>query len=153
MKKEQKSLVKTYFSYMKENYKKSFLSGLALLVIWLIWIVDFYYFNKISDLMSILFVILGLALFIFTINFYSLSVHFKMNIKELMKNTFFVTIGNPLLCFFILTSNLFLFYLSIWELLFLFPLFTGSLSAYFSFFAFHRFASKIEKKAMVIKSN
>ncbi|WP_172369997.1 YesL family protein [Sporosarcina jiandibaonis] len=152
MKNEQKSLVKTYFLYMKENYKQSFMSGLAILFIWLLWIVDFYYFNKISDLLSILFLIIGLALFAFTINFFSLSVHYQMTSRELIKNTFFVTIGNPLLCFFILTSNLFLFYLSVWEFLFLLPLFTGSLSAYLSFSAFHRFTLKIEKQAMTHKS-
>lgn len=151
MKREQQSLIKSYFLYMKESYKQSILSGLALLFIWLIWIVDFYYFNKVNDLLSMMFLVAGLLLFVYTINFFSLSVHYKMTSKEVMKNTFFVTIGNPLLCVFILIIHLVLIYLSFWQLLFLFPLFTGTLSAYLSFSAFHKFALTIEKKAIVKK--
>ena len=149
MKREQQSLIKSYFLYMKESYKLSFLSGLALLFIWLIWIVDFYYFNKVNDLLTMMFLVIGLLLFVYTINFFSISVHYKMTSKELMKNTFFVTVGNPLLCVFILIIHLVLIYLSFYQLLFLLPLFTGTLSAYLSFSAFHQFALKIEKKAIV----
>ena len=125
MKKEQQSLTKVYFSYLKANYKKSFLSGLALMFIWLIWAVDFYFFNSQNDLLSMVFLIFGFLLFIYTINFISLSVHYEMSSRTLMKNTFFLTFGSPLVCLFILISNYLLFYLSATEFLFLFPLFTG----------------------------
>lgn len=152
MNREQQSLIKSYFTFMKDSYRNNFWSGLVLLGIWLIWFVDFYYFNKVNDFLSMMFLIIGLVLFVFTINFFSISVHYKMTSKELMKNAFFVTIGNPLLGFFILIINFILIYLSVWKLLFMFPLFTGALSAYLSFFAFHRFTLKMKKKAMTNKS-
>ena len=148
MQNEQQSLWKIYLKHVKTNYMKSLLSGLALMFIWLIWFVDFYYFNKISNLLSMLFLIIGLLLFVYTINFFSLSVHYQMNTRALLKNAFFVTIGSPLLSFFILISNLSLFYFSASEFFILFPLFTGSVSAYLSFYAFYRFTLKMGKKQL-----
>ncbi len=152
-KKEQQSLTKVYFSHMKANYKKSFLSGLALLSIWLIWSVDFYFFSKESDLLSMVFLIIGLFLFVYTINFFSLHVHYQMNSRAIMKNTFFLTIGSPLLTALILISNFLIFYLSATEFLFLFPFFTGTISAFLSFSAFYRFTLKMEKKVMTNHSS
>lgn len=152
MKKDQSSLTKAFFTHMKSCYKKSFLSGLVLMSIWLIWIVDFYYFSK-NDLFRTILLIVGVLLFVYTINFFSLCVHYQMDIRTLIINTFFVTVGNPVLFFFVFTSNLVLFYLSATKILFLLPLFTGSLSAFLCFAVFYRFTLKIEKKALAIKSN
>ncbi|WP_391209639.1 YesL family protein [Psychrobacillus sp. L4] len=151
MKKDQSSLTKAFFTYMKSDYKKSFLSGLILMSIWLVWIADFYYFSK-NDLLRMIFLIVGVILFVYSINFFSLSVHYQMRIKKLIIHTFFVTVGNPVLFFFVLTSNFVLFYLSATEILFLFPLFTGSLSAYLCFAIFYRLTLKMEKKALANNS-
>lgn len=146
------SLMRAYFSLMISNYKKSVLAGLMLTFIWLIWITDFYFFANENDLLLVVFSIVGVVLFVFTINFFSLNVHFQMNIRELSKNTFFVTIGSPLLFFVILLSNSFLFYLSATMLIVLFPFFIGSLSAYLSFAVFYRFSLKMQEKAIINKS-
>ncbi|WP_186763749.1 YesL family protein [Planomicrobium sp. CPCC 101079] len=151
LKKDQASLTKTYFSHVKDNYKKSFVSGMALTAIWLVWIVDFTFIKNENDLLRTVFVVIGLILFVFTINFFSLSAHYQMSAKALMKNAFFVTVGNPLLSLFILFSNLSIFYVSATELLFLLPLFAGTISAFLSFLAFYRFTLKVEKKALSSK--
>ncbi|MFJ7826572.1 YesL family protein [Psychrobacillus sp. NPDC096623] len=146
------SLTKAYFSHIKSNYKKSVLSGLVLTLLWLIWLIDFYYFKNEHELLSLVFSIMGFVLFVFTINYFSLNVHFQMNIRELLKNTFLVTIGSPFLFFVILISNFLLFYLSATKLIFLIPLFTGSVSAYLSFALFYRFSLKMQEKATINKS-
>ncbi|MDN7242682.1 DUF624 domain-containing protein [Planococcus sp. N028] len=148
IKKDQASLTKTYFSHLKATYKKSFLSGIVLMALWFIWILDFTFFKNENDLIWTMFVVVGLILFVFTINFFSLSAHYQMNNKALLKNAFFVTVGNPLLSLFILISNLSLFYVSATELLFLWPLFAGTVSAFLSFLAFYRFSLKVEEKAL-----
>ncbi|WP_419962501.1 YesL family protein [Psychrobacillus sp. BM2] len=145
------SLMKAYFSHMISNYKKSVLAGLILTSIWLIWIMDFYFFTNENDLLLTVFSIIGLVLFVFTNNFFSLNVHFQMNIRELLKNTFFVTIGSPLLFFVILLSNSLLFYLSTTKLIVLFPFFIGSISIYLSFAVFYRFSLKVQEKALINK--
>lgn len=152
LKKNHPSLTKAYFSYIKSNYKKSVLAGIILTFIWLIWIMDFYFFTSENDLLRVVFSIVGLVLFVFTINFFSLNVHLQMNNRELLKNTFFVTIGSPFLFFFILLSNFLLFYLSATKLIVLFPFFIGSISAYLSFAVFYRFSLKMQEKALISKS-
>ncbi|WP_277585140.1 YesL family protein [Psychrobacillus antarcticus] len=152
MKLDHPSLTRAYFSHMKSNYKKSVLAGIILTFIWLIWIIDFYFFRNQSDLLLIVFSIVGLVLFVCTINFFSLHVHFHMNIREMLKNTFFITFGSPLLFLGILLSNGILFYLSATKLIFLLPLFTGSLSAYVAFALFYSFSLKIQEKALTNKS-
>ncbi|SDN13609.1 Uncharacterized membrane protein YesL [Psychrobacillus sp. OK028] len=146
------SLTKAYFSHIRSNYKKSVVAGLVLTLLWLIWIIDFYYFTNEHELFRLVFSIMGFALFVFTINFFSLNVHFQMNIRELLKNTFLVMIGSPFLSFVILISNFLLFYVSTTKLVFLIPLFIGSLSAYLSFAAFYRFSLKMQEKAIINKS-
>lgn len=146
------SITKAYFMHMKSNYKKSVWNGIILMIIWLIWLIDFYYFTNEHDLFRLVFSILGAALFVFTINFLSLNVHFQMNKRALLKNTFFITMGSPVLFFAILMSNYFLFYVSATKLLFLIPFFTASLCAYLSFAVFYKFSLKIQKKALNNKS-
>lgn len=153
LKKDQPSLTKTYFSHFKASYKKSFLAGLVLTALWSIWLVDFNFFKNENDMLSIVFVVIGLILFVFTINFFSMFAHYQMTNKALLKNAFFVTVGNPLLSIFILISNISLLYVSVTELLFLFPLFVGTGSAFLSFLAFYRFALKMEKKALGNKNS
>ena len=151
MKKDLNSITKAFFFYLNSYYKKSLLSGLILMSVWLIWVADFYYFKNENDLIRTMILLVGILLFVYTINFYSLIVHYYMNIRALLINTFFVTFGNPVLFLFVLSSNFLLFYISASKFLILFPIFTGSLSAFFSFSSFYRFTLKIEKKAMSIK--
>lgn len=144
--KDQSSVTKAYFSNIKANYRKSFLSGIVIMVLWMVWLLDFYFFKAANGLFGLLFALLGFGLFVYTLNFFSLSVHYEMKTLALLKNAFYITIGNPLLSLFILTSNLALFYVSATKLLFLLPLFAVSICAYLSFLAFYRYALKMQKK-------
>jgi uncharacterized membrane protein YesL len=146
LQKDQPSITKAYFSHVKTNYRKSFFSGIFLFALWLIWLLDFYFFKEENRLYGLLFTGIGLGLFVFTLNFFSLSVHYQMKNFFLFKNAFYVTVGNPLLSLFILASNLSLFYVSVTKLLFLLPLFAMSVSAFLSFLAFYRFALKMQRK-------
>ncbi|MCZ8535424.1 YesL family protein [Psychrobacillus psychrodurans] len=150
---EHPSLTKAYFAHIITNYKKSVMAGFFLTFLWLIWIIDFNFFTNQNDLLLMVISILGVILFVCTINFFCMNVHFQMNIRELLKNTFFVTIGSPLLFLLVLLFNFLLLYLSVTKLIFMFPLFTGSLSAFVSFTIFYRFTLKIQEKALVNKSN
>ena len=144
--KDQPSITRTYFSHAKANYRKSFFSGIYLMALWLVWLMDFYFFKGENGMFELIFTLIGFGLFVYTLNFFSLSVHYEMKALALMKNTFFVTFGNPVLSLFILASNLALFYVSAAKLMFLLPLFTVSVSAFLSFLAFYRFALKMQKK-------
>ncbi|MBZ5202677.1 DUF624 domain-containing protein [Planomicrobium chinense] len=144
--KDQPSITKAYLSHAKANYLNSFFSGIYIMGLWLVWLMDFYFLKAEHELFGLLFAFIGLFLFVYTLNFFSLSVHYDMKQRALMKNAFYLTIGNPLLSLFILASNLAIFYVSAAKLLFLLPLFAISISAYLSFLAFYRVALKMQRK-------
>lgn len=151
LKKDQVSLTKTYFVHFKDNFKKSIVFGCAITALWGVWLVDFNFFRNENNMLSAVFIVLGLFLFVYTFNIFSLNAHYRMTIKGLLKNAFFVTVGNPLLSLFILISNVSLFYVSATELLVLVPLFAGTASTFLTFLAFYRFSLKVEKKAVEMK--
>jgi uncharacterized membrane protein YesL len=147
LEKEQNSLIMTYFSYFKDSYKTALLSGAGWGIIWLIWIMDLYFFSKENDLLTIIFIIIGLLLFVMNMNFFSLTSHYRMSVRELFKNSFFLTFGMPRLSFIILLLNVLIIYTStkVW---FLLPFFSGSISVFLSFYAFSKFTLKVEKKTV-----
>lgn len=130
-------LVKAYFRYYKENYKRSIINGTILTAIWVIWAVDVYFFYQNNVYLFILFLTMGIVLYIFTINLFSVTVHYDMRVRESIKNAFLITIGSPVLFIAIAISSGLIIYMSFNVLLFLLPFFTGSLIAYLSFAAFY----------------
>ncbi|WP_223636530.1 DUF624 domain-containing protein [Planococcus sp. 4-30] len=140
------SSMKMYVSNLKANYKDSMKMGVPFAAIWLVWYYAYFYLRTGSDSLDLLFLIIGLALFIYTVNFLSISVHYRMNPKERLVNAFFVTTGSPLLSLFILGSNGLLIWISVVKLLLLLPLLTCSLSAFLSFSAFYSFTLRVKNK-------
>lgn len=144
LEKEQNSLIKTYFSYFKDSYKTALLSGAGWGMIWVIWIMDLYFFSKENDLLTTIFIIIGILLFVMNMNFFSLTSHYRMRVRELFKNSFFLTFGMPKLSVILLIVNILIIYIStkVW---FLFPFFSGSICVFLSFYAFYQFTLKVEK--------
>jgi uncharacterized membrane protein YesL len=141
--KEEGVSIRQYWRYYKENYTRSLLGGLVLTVVWTIWAVDYYYFSKENIILLGIFLILGIVLFVFTINFFSILSHYHMKLLPAMKNSFLITMGSPLLFFTVLISNSIILYFSLFVFKFLLPFFTGSLIAYLSFSAFYRYYLKV----------
>src|SRR5699024_8755316 len=70
-------LIRTYFSYYKQNYVKSLLAGLIFTVVWSILIVDVMFLSTVNDILMYFFIVIGIILFVFTINFFSVTAHYK----------------------------------------------------------------------------
>ncbi len=131
-------LLKSYWGYYKENYKKSFLGGLILTAAWTVLIADYYYFVNRSTLWLYIVLIIGVFLFVFSMNFFSVVSHYNLRLWPLFKNALLVTIGNPLLTVVVFIGSSIILYVSFYILLFLIPLFSGILIAYLSFVLFYR---------------
>jgi uncharacterized membrane protein YesL len=144
-------LFRTFYRYYKENYKKSFLGGLLLTGAWGIGVADYYYFMDKNSLFLYVFIIIGLLLFVFTMNFFSVISHYDLNLSKLFKNTLFITIGNPILSLLIIIGSSVIVYLSFYVFLFLIPLFLGTLIAYLSYLPFHKMY--IKSKALTTVEN
>ncbi|SET00403.1 Uncharacterized membrane protein YesL [Oceanobacillus limi] len=147
--KEKVSLLGAFWTYGKENYKTSFQSGLLVTGLWIIWAVDFYYFYQQNNFLGFIMLIIGVGLFVFMTNFICLSVHYHMTKKELFRNAFLITVGNPLLFISIIIIHASVIYMSM-RIWFLFPFFSLSVTAFLTFYAFYRFTLKMEARAMKV---
>lgn len=136
----------SYWSYLKENYRKKIFFGAWLTLLWMIWGADFYYLNLKFPLLGMILIFIGVILFVYTINALSMYVHYNIPNKALLKNTFFITVGSPLLFIVVLVGNSLVWYISTVKFLFLLPFFTISISAFLSFWAFYRFTLKVKRK-------
>ena len=130
-------LVKSFWHFYKENYKRSLANGLLGTAIWSIWMIDVYYFYVNHYYLFLTFLTMGIVLFVLTINLFSVTVHFKMSIWKSLKSAFFITIGGPVLFLAIAISSGIVIYMSFNMFLFLIPFLTGSLIAFLSFSAFY----------------
>lgn len=143
-------LFTSYWRYYKENYKKSLIGGLVITAAWTILVADYYYFVNKNALLLYLLILISVFLFAFSMNFFSVSVHYQLKLSTLFKNAMLVTIGNPLSTILIMIGSGIILYTSFYVLLFLLPLFTGTLIAYLSFKLFHRMYLKtLEKQKQI----
>jgi uncharacterized membrane protein YesL len=131
-------LIKKYWGYYKENYKRSVGNGFLLTAAWVIWAADVYYFYEKNTAMMILFIIMGILLLVFSINLFSVTVHFHLKFSTSLKNALLLTIGSPILFIAVAMSSGLVIYVSFNVFRFIIPFLTGSLIAFLSFSAFYR---------------
>ncbi|WP_170138870.1 YesL family protein [Oceanobacillus chungangensis] len=145
-------LFKSYWKYYKENYKKSMFGGFIITAAWTVLIADYYYFIDKNSFLLYMLIIIGVFLFVFSMNFFSVVSHYQLNLSALLKNALLATIGNPISTLLILIGSCIILYLSFYVLLFLLPLFTGTLIAYLSFKLFYRMYLKTIEKQRIHRS-
>ncbi|RLL47126.1 DUF624 domain-containing protein [Oceanobacillus piezotolerans] len=145
LKREEKGLIKGFWNYYKENYKNSMLAGIIFTVMWTIWYVDLYYFSMNNILIMFVIVFIGLLLFIYTINYFSVSVHYDLNLRTLLKNAFLITLGSPALSIAVLFITGIITIIST-RFIVLIPFFSGSAIAFLCFSAFYRQYLKLHGK-------
>ncbi|MDF2668269.1 MAG: hypothetical protein K0R67_575 [Paenibacillus sp.] len=142
-------LFKTYFRSYKENYVQSMLGGIFFILLYVIVYVNYTFYLKQGNslsLLSVLFIVFLVILTCSMFHFFSLMVHFHMKIFQLVKNSILLTIGNPINTFLLMVTNGAVLYVSFNKFTFLIPFFMGSIMATVSFFYFHRIFDKIKMK-------
>ncbi|MGP4038606.1 YesL family protein [Gracilibacillus sp. D59] len=138
-------LVKDFWNYYKQNYLNSLKGGIFITLVWSSMLFYFYIlkFNSL-EIFTYLFYLLLAILFVFTIHFFSITVHFHSKTIIVLKNALSFTIINPILTIEILVVSGLLIYLSSTYFSFLIPFFIGSTIAFVSFLGFHRFTSRLK---------
>ncbi len=145
MKDESNKVIKAFVTFYRYNYLRSLSGGLLIVVIW--FVVIFYgyllYLNKGLSL----FLMLPTAIFyVFTLNFFSINVHFDVKLLASLRHAIIITIGRPLITFGISIVSGLIIYLSINILTFFIPFFIGSLIAFTSFLGFYTHLMKVDLK-------
>lgn len=143
LKKGDKSLIKSYWLYYKENYIKSLLGGIILSIIWFVWLADFYFSLQQNELLMGIFSVTGVVLYVYTINFFSVGAHLDIKLRSILKKALLVTFASPGLFFYVLLSNILLLFIGFNFLTFLIPFFMGSLISFVSIAGFYKVFLKI----------
>lgn len=142
-------LFKTYFRGYKENYLQSMLGGLLFVLLGGIIVVNYQFYGGqggMLRLLSILFITLFFILMAAFFHFISIMVHFHMKLFQILKNSFLVAIGHPILSISMLAVNAAIMYISVVKFNFLVPFFMGSLLATASFWHFNRSYQKMQDR-------
>ncbi|MFZ0370193.1 MAG: DUF624 domain-containing protein [Halobacillus sp.] len=137
---------RTYISYYKENYKVSLQAGIVFTILWGVLLGDIYYFSTVNELIMNVFFIVGIILYVFTINFFSVTVHFDLKARPAFKKAFLVTIVSPLSFVTVAITSAIMLYISVYVFPLMIPIFTGSIIAFLSFSSFYRLFLKLNHK-------
>ncbi|SDX83161.1 Uncharacterized membrane protein YesL [Salimicrobium album] len=137
---------KSYWSYYRENYLQSVAGGLLFTLLWVIVAVDIYYFYESSTILTGVFLVTSILLYVFTVNFFATVVHVSLPFRKLVKRSFFITLGSPLLFGTIAVTNGFLLMVSVYMFPVIIPVFTGAIVAFLSFSAYYRFIIAVKKE-------
>ena len=153
--KEEVPIIRFFWKYYKENYKRSLVGGLILTVLWAIVGVDYYYFHSRIFLGSYLFLFLMVWLFIISLFFFAHTVHTETKLGQALKNVFILSIASPILSFGIAIISIVILYISLMKLTFLLPFFSGAVISFLGFFAYYKVFTRIvqlEQTASVEKT-
>jgi uncharacterized membrane protein YesL len=112
--KEDESVVRNYWKYYKENFKRSMAGGLVFTLLTVILAVDFYYFQTRIPLVSYLFLFLLIAMFLVMLYFFSDTIHTDTKLVQSMKKALILSMANPFFSFGIAIISLGILYISIY---------------------------------------
>lgn len=142
-------LLNSFWKYYRENYFRSMIGGMVFTLIWVTLFINYFLFlnSNLNNLLSWFLLGFAFLLTICTLHFFSITVHMKIGFFRSLRNSFFITVGNPLLSLQIGIMTGAIIYLSFNIITFLIPFFMGSLIAYLSFASFYKYFTKLQAEA------
>ncbi|MEI7026839.1 YesL family protein [Paenibacillus sp. y28] len=145
---EDAPLLKTFFRGYKENYVQSLITGWMFMLIYLLLYLNYSFYSGkggVLGMVAMVFLSLFLITFAAMIHSFSIMVHFHMKVLQILKNSFLITLGNPLTAIMMLLADGFVIYMSS-QFTFLIPFFAGTLMTYLSFISFYRVFQKMQAR-------
>ena len=136
--KEEIKIVQSFWKFYKENYKRSLFGGLFLSFLWLVGIVDYLYIKSNVSFVNYFVLFILAFLFLYTLYFFSDTVHTESKLKQSLKNVLIMTVANPIFSFGIVLISIFIVYVSFTYLPFLIILFTGPSIAILGFYGYQK---------------
>lgn len=137
------ALIRSYWKYYKENYLRSLLGGLIIVPLLVILIIDYFYFTGARSPLTYIFLFIGMFAFVFIMHFFSNTVHVDLKFFTSFRNSFLLSIGNPVYTIGITASSAVILYISIEVYIVLMFLGTGALIAFCSFFLYYKNQTKL----------
>lgn len=131
-------LMPTFWKYYRENFFRSILGGLILTVLWFFLAIDYYYFSASGSPLFYLFLVVGVFMIAFTVNFFAITVHYDIKLFATIKNCFKLAIGRPVHTIGMAALLILLVYVSFNVFPFLLFLGIGSIAAFGTFSIFYK---------------
>lgn len=146
-------IFKTYFRGYKENYKQAMIGGFVYTLLFVIMYIDYtVYMTQLQNfqLVGIVMLVLLLVLFVSLFNFFSMTVHYEMKTRQLLKNAILLTLIRPFRVFSTLAGSAVLLFIGT-KMAALFVFFLFALMALFAFFNFYATYLKMQEQAERLK--
>lgn len=146
-KKENDKIIQDYWIYYKKNYKNSFLGGLIFTILWGFWLIGVIYLIDLNIILAAIYLSLGVMIYSSMMMFFSVLIYYDLGMLVSLKNAGIIILAGPLLIIFIVASSFTIIYISIYYVQILFVLGSASLTAFCSFYGFHKFyQNKVDNK-------
>ncbi len=140
---KQPKILREYWRAYKENYGRSFLSGILFSVIWVVFFVDYLFFvTQVHDMFKFVFFAIFLFLFMFMMHYFSNQVHFENSFFSGYKNALILTLKNPIVSIMTTISQVLIIYVSFKLAPILLLFISGSVIAFISFTIFYKVSLK-----------
>lgn len=146
-------IFKTFFRGYKENYKQSMLGGIVYTLLFVIMYIDYTVYMtqfKNFQIVGMVMLVLLLVLFVSMFNFFSMTVHYEMKTRHLLKNAVLLTLIRPFRVFSTLAGSAVLVFIGM-KMPALFIIFLFSLMALLAFFNFYATFLKMQEQAERLK--
>lgn len=141
---EEIPIIRNFFKYYKENYLKSMIGGIFITFLGAILAYYYMMLSNISPLFTVIFVILGVVLFVFMLNYLSVIVHMETKLLAALKSAFLITIGAPLLTIITAVISAVIIYISFNIFTFLIPFLVGSIIAHIAFSGYYKVMIRLQ---------
>lgn len=143
VRKEHARIIRDFWGSYKENFGRSFLSGIVFALIWIVLLVDFIYFGtQVHVVFKYIFSAIFLYLFMFTMHYFSIQVHFDTGFLQGFKNALLLTLKNPFISIAIAFVHISIVILSYKITPILLFFITGSIITTISFIVFYKISLK-----------
>ncbi|GAB2551969.1 DUF624 domain-containing protein [Gracilibacillus alcaliphilus] len=142
--KQEVPLLRSFFTYYKENYLRSLLGGGMIILLWGVLLYYYLLLGTTNMFFTILFLLVAVSLFVFTLHFFSITVHMEIKLIATWKSAFFLTIGAPLFTIGIGAVGLLIIYISLYVFTFFIPFFMMSILAYLALSVYYKLMLNFE---------
>jgi len=137
------SLIRSFWKYYKNNYLRSLFGGLIITFLTVILLIDYYYFTSTNSPLFYIFLLISMFTIVFITHFFSNTVHVNDTLFISFKNSFLLSVGNPVYTIGITIFIGIIAYISINVYTILIFLGSGSLMAYLSFLLYYKSQSNL----------
>lgn len=141
---EDVAIFKSYLTYYKTNYGYSVLGGFIISIVLVVIIIDYYYLVTYYSFSSSLLLLLVINfIVVYSLHFFSLTVHIDMKFLGILKNALWITLGKPIQSLSLGIVSFLIIFISFEVVTFVIPFFMGSLIAFIAYFCFKSTCDKI----------